>query len=247
MYHSESIILSKKPLREADLLVTFFSKEDGKLKGIARHAKKSKKRFGGVLETGYVVDLQFKRSSSSDLVTINEASLVEPLAYRELDLSTTVAIWLAAETVSRFLPDNEASHEKFELVKRFLAAIHEGRLTRQIVVYFMMKWIALCGYLPDLGHCIKCDQASESFHSFSPSLGGLVCHRCSSDAALGYVFETGSVDALKRIISGCLDESLTDKIFEDLLRFIFHYSMVLLGKPLKMEGYLPMLLELKTG
>ena len=244
MHHSESIILSKKPLREADLLVTFFSREDGKLKGVARHAKKSKKRFGSVLETGYVVDLHFKRSTGSDLVTINEAQLVEPLVYREIDLPRTAAIWLAAETVSRFLPDNEASHEKFELVKRFLAAIHEGRLTRQIVIYFMMKWISLCGYLPDLEHCIRCDEASESFHSFSPSLGGLICQRCSSDASLGYAFESGSVDALKRIISGSLDGPLTDKIYEDLLRFIFHYSMVLLGKPLKIEGYLPMLTEL---
>ena len=47
---SEAIVLRSYPLREADLLVTFFTREEGKLRGVARSAKKSRKRFGGALE-----------------------------------------------------------------------------------------------------------------------------------------------------------------------------------------------------
>ncbi len=47
---SEAIVLRSYPLREADLLVSFFTRQEGKLRGVARAAKKSKKRFGGSLE-----------------------------------------------------------------------------------------------------------------------------------------------------------------------------------------------------
>ena len=47
---SEAIVLRTYPLREADLLVTLFTRNEGRVKGVARSAKKSKKRFGGALE-----------------------------------------------------------------------------------------------------------------------------------------------------------------------------------------------------
>ena len=47
---SEAIVLRTYPLREADLLVTLFTRTEGKVRGVARSAKKSKRRFGGALE-----------------------------------------------------------------------------------------------------------------------------------------------------------------------------------------------------
>src|SRR6266496_1758711 len=47
---SEAIVLRSYPLREADLLVTLFTRAEGKVRGVARSAKKSKRRFGGALE-----------------------------------------------------------------------------------------------------------------------------------------------------------------------------------------------------
>src|ERR1022692_80627 len=46
---SEAIVLRTYPLREADLLVTLFTRAEGKVRGVARSAKKSKRRFGGAL------------------------------------------------------------------------------------------------------------------------------------------------------------------------------------------------------
>ena len=47
---SEAIVLRTYPLREADLLVTLFTRLEGKVRGVARSAKKSRRRFGGALE-----------------------------------------------------------------------------------------------------------------------------------------------------------------------------------------------------
>lgn len=218
MHHSESIIISKMPLREADLLVTFFSRADGKLKGVARHAKKSQKRFGGTLESGYVVDLQYSNPSNSGLATILQASLITPKLYRPQGLEAAAATWSALEFASRFLPDAEENREKFELLKRFLTAVHEGRLSRPILVFFLLKWISLCGYLPDMDQYVK----------------------------LGYNLGPETIKTLRSVVSGDIACDIKDQVYEDLLRFVFHYSMVILGKPLKLESYLPVLMEVSN-
>lgn len=220
MHHSESIIISKIPLREADLLVTFFSRADGKIKGVARHAKKSRKRFGGLLETGYVIDLSYTSPSKagSDLVRIDQASAISPKRYTSQTLESTTATWLALEFASRFLPDAEANGEKFELIKRFVTAIHGGRLTRPILLFFLLKWISLSGYLPDFKEQV-------------------------SMPGLHYKFKKGSLDTLRSIVAGNINCDINDPVFEDLLRFIFQYCMAILGRPLKLEGYLPILMD----
>lgn len=243
MHHSESIILAKRPLREADLLITFFSREDGKIKGVARSAKKSKRRFGGIWETGYVIDIHYATSARSDLASINQASLVAPRAAGKPSLASTSALWLAMELASRFLPEAEANREKFDLLRRFVTAIHEERLTRAILLFFLLKWIGLSGYLPDLTRCVKCGADSKSFNIFSAGLGGLVCDNCSPNTGPSYSLRPASPETLRMIMSGNVKCDISDKTFEDLLRFVFHYSMVLLGRPLEMESYLPMLME----
>jgi DNA repair protein RecO (recombination protein O) len=47
---SEALILRTYPFHEADLLVTFFTRAEGKIRGVAKAAKRSKRRFGGALE-----------------------------------------------------------------------------------------------------------------------------------------------------------------------------------------------------
>lgn len=221
MYKSESIILSKMPLKESDLLVRFFSLNDGKISGVARNARKSKKRFGGVLETGYIVEFSYFRRGSSDLYVIDDAKLLVPKTYKEKSLSSSTALWLGMELASKFLPDGEAGEQKFALLKRFVTAIHEGRLTRQILVFFLFRWVGLAGYMPDLGDTVESD-----------------------DFKFRHCFREGTAPLLKRIVSGDVDCDISAEAFGDALMFIFGYVTRILGKPLNIEEYYPILLEL---
>ena len=65
--HSEAIVLRTYPLREADLLVTFFTRAEGKVEGVAKSAKKSRKRFGGALEPGTFVRVYWEDQSARNL------------------------------------------------------------------------------------------------------------------------------------------------------------------------------------
>lgn len=217
MITSESIIMSKRPLGEADLLVTFFSRDGGKIKGIARHAKKSRKRFGGTLETGYIVNLQYVQSPASELVRLDHASLVAPKVHLKPSLGDTYALYLALEFAGRYLPDAEPNRGKYMLLRRFLSAIHENRMTRPVLIFFLMKWIALSGYEPDI------DQLP---------------------AEKGFDLDKGDMAMLKTIMKGEMDIDIKDISFEALLGFIFRYTMGILGKMPDSKTYLPMLMEL---
>ena len=71
---SEAIVLRSYPLREADLLVTFFTRAEGKLKGVARAAQKSRKRFGGALEPLTTVRLYWEDRERQELARIDSCT-----------------------------------------------------------------------------------------------------------------------------------------------------------------------------
>src|SRR5437016_14555522 len=83
---SEAIILRTYPLREEDLLVTFFTRLEGKVRGVARSAKKSKRRFGGALEPltydrAYYEDREGQELTRLDSFEVIEATLAGVVSY----------------------------------------------------------------------------------------------------------------------------------------------------------------------
>src|SRR5579859_956123 len=93
LQQSEAIVLRTSPLREADLLVTFLTRAQGKLRGVAKSAKRSKKRFGGALEPLTVVNAHWEvRGSEHELVRLDSCDvLVSPLT-ETVDYPRAVAL-----------------------------------------------------------------------------------------------------------------------------------------------------------
>src|SRR2546428_4530214 len=78
---SEAIVLRTYPLREADLLVTLFTRLEGKVRGVARSAKKSKRRFGGALEPLTYVRASYEDRERQELARLDFCEVLEsPLA-----------------------------------------------------------------------------------------------------------------------------------------------------------------------
>jgi DNA repair protein RecO (recombination protein O) len=208
MVSSESIVISKREFNDADLLVIFLSSLHGRLTGVAKNAKKSKKRFGGCLENGYVLLLNYERKRG-DLVTITSASLVSPLRYRTYSLHELYIMHFGLELALRFMPEGEIDEKRYELLKRFLISIHEGRLTRGIFIYFLLRWFNLSGFLPDIS-----------------SLG--------ADSNL----EDSTLERLQKILKGSIESEVSDEEMRKILEFITGFSAHILGTPLRSERYI---------
>jgi len=78
---SEAIVLRTYAMREADLLVTLFTRAEGKVRGVARSAKKSKRRFGGALEPLTYVRAFYDVRERQELARLDACEVLEsPLA-----------------------------------------------------------------------------------------------------------------------------------------------------------------------
>src|SRR5277367_4258509 len=73
---SESFILQTYPYRESDLIVSFFTRDQGKLRGIARRARRPKSSFGSGLERLSQVKMAYYQKENRELVSLNSCELV---------------------------------------------------------------------------------------------------------------------------------------------------------------------------
>src|ERR1041384_6935518 len=152
---AEAIILRTYPLREADLLVTLFTRLEGKIRGVARSAKKSKRRFGGALEPLTEVRASYSDREGQDLMRLDSCEVLESPLASEVSYPRAVALAHVAELLDELLPDREANDAVFRLALSGLAGLR-GTDVWLPVTYFELWVTRLMGYLPELSECIVC-------------------------------------------------------------------------------------------
>ncbi|HZU42540.1 MAG TPA: DNA repair protein RecO [Terriglobales bacterium] len=172
---SEAIVLRTYPLRESDLLVTLFTRTEGKVKGVAKAAKRSKKRFGGALEPLTYVRAYFEDRERQELARLDSCDvLLSPLA-TEVSYPRAVALGHVAEVLDELLPDREANDTMFRLARSVLANL-QGPAIWMPLTYFDLWTVRLVGFLPELTECIVCGSALNGSRAFYHALvDGLMC------------------------------------------------------------------------
>src|SRR2546428_12654741 len=106
LHQSDSIILKTYPLGEADRIVAFFSRDHGKLRGVANGARRMKNRFGASLEPLAHSRIQFFENENRDLVRIPSGALLDFLMKLFQDYDRAACAGRLVELIDRFLPDH---------------------------------------------------------------------------------------------------------------------------------------------
>src|SRR5213594_5053511 len=172
---SEAIVLRTYPLREADLLVTLFTREEGKVRGVARSAKKSRRRFGGALEPLTYVRVHYEDREQQELARLDSCEVLESPLAGEVGYARAVALGHVAQLLDELLPDREANDAVFRLALSVLAGLR-GADVWMPVTYFEPWMTRLMGYLPELSECIVCGRALNGSRAFFHALAdGLMC------------------------------------------------------------------------
>jgi DNA repair protein RecO (recombination protein O) len=172
---SEAIVLRTYPLRESDLLVTLFTRMEGKVKGVARAAMKSRRRFGGALEPLTYVRAFYDDRERQELARLDSCEVIESPMASEVSYSRAAALAHVAELLDELMPDREASDAVFRLslaVCRKCAARRCGCRSRT----FELWMTRLMGFLPEFSECVVCGRALDGHRAFYHALAdGLVC------------------------------------------------------------------------
>ena len=172
---SEAIVLRSYPVREADLLVTLFTRLEGKVHGVARAAKRSKRRFGGALEPLTYVRAYYADREQQELARLDACEILESPLSSEVTYPRVVALGHVAELLDELLPDRETNDPVFRLTLSVVAGLR-GRDVWLPITYFELWMTRLMGYLPDLSACMVCGRLLDGNRAFFHGLAdGLMC------------------------------------------------------------------------
>jgi DNA repair protein RecO (recombination protein O) len=178
-HQDEAIVLRTWPFHEADLLVSLFTREQGKVKGVARHAMKSRRRFGGALEPGTQVRAQYTERPREDLVRLDSFEIVWSPLSAPVDALRLAGLQLVVEVLDEAMPEMAAEDNVFRLAVAVLqeaGSREQGAAVWLPVTYFCLWMNRLMGWWPELGHCAACglDLKGETVW-WSPVADGVTC------------------------------------------------------------------------
>src|SRR5215472_9602861 len=155
---SEAIVLQTYPFHESDLVVSFLTRDQGKLRGVAKRARRPKSSFGSGLERLSQVRMSYFQRETRELVNLDSCDLIRSQFDLLSDYGTAVALDYVAEIAEQLLPPGEANERYFRLmlaVLEYLRSPDEGRVWRA-VTYFSLWSARLAGILPELHVCLAC-------------------------------------------------------------------------------------------
>jgi len=183
-HHGEAIVLRTWPFHEADLLVSLFTREQGKVKGVARHAMKSRKRFGGALEPATHVLAHYTERPKQELVRLDSFEILWSPLSAPIDTLRLAGLQLVVEVLEEAMPEGAVEDHVFRLAMTVLQGlgIREQGLGKASgvwlgVTYFCLWMNRLMGWMPELGHCAACGlDLRGAAVWWSPTADGVTCY-----------------------------------------------------------------------
>lgn len=153
---SEAYVLRTYPYKEGDLIVSFFTRDQGKLRGAAKRARRLKSPFGSALERLSRVRMAYYQRENAELVRIDGAELMESQFTLSASYEAGVALDYIAEVSEQLLPPAEPNERFYRLLNAVLGDLRAcaderlpGALWRA-VTYFTFWAVRLSGFLPEL-------------------------------------------------------------------------------------------------
>ena len=183
-YRSEALVLKSAPFDEAGLIVTLYSRDAGKLKGVRYGVRKPTSKMAGHLEPLNRVDMALARSRPAGIDTITQAQILESFPGLKASLEGVSRGIYLAELVDGFGTEGSANPELYSLLVDTLRFLNDSPEVELGLRYFELHLLKCSGFMPELYRCVECREVLQSGeHLFSPDVGGTLCPRCHPAAA----------------------------------------------------------------
>jgi len=210
LHESEAIILQSYPLGEADRLVSFVSRSAGRMRGVAKGAKRTKSRFGSTLERLSYIRIWYFERESRDLVRISQTELIESFLELFSDFESGAALALFSEISEAVLPEHEALDAPFRLLLLAARTVKATRKSEVPLAYFCFWTLKLAGWMPPLDQCVICGRALVDEPAYvASSLHGLACAKCKPMGSR--LLPKEAIVLARRMLSQKLEQLVEDK------------------------------------
>jgi DNA repair protein RecO (recombination protein O) len=182
---AEAVVLRQYALGEADRIIVLFTREFGKLRAVARGARKLRNRFGGSLEPFTHIRLHFFLKEGAELARIDHCEVVHAYMGQGMDLDRLYAFTYFAEIIQQIVEDNNANQYLFRLFISALQVAEETRVSVALVHYFEVWALKLSGWFPNYGTCSKCGKCVKDCGFYALlEVGQGLCAQCANERGL---------------------------------------------------------------
>jgi len=175
-----AVTLKSRKWGDADRIVTFYTKDLGKIRGVARGARRLKSRMGAALEPLAICDLNLFEKSGDSLYRVSQVDLIEPFVCFRSNLTLMVAAARMTNVVAAVTPDGDPDPQLFETLERGLYAMQSSDDPALTALLFQIRLLGQIGFRPQTDHCAACGTTRVILDpQFSPASGGVVCAPCA--------------------------------------------------------------------
>ena len=240
-FRSEAIVLKRTDFGEADRLLTLYSRAFGKLKAIAKGARKPQSRKTGHVDLFMRTQFLFARGKSLPIIT--QAEMVEAYpALREDLLRMTHASYMA-ELLDQFAVDEDPNRPLYRLLSDGLSWCATGEQLPLATRFYELHLLSLTGFQPQLFRCVGCNEPiQEQNQFFSAELGGVLCPSCYAKDRNGRSLSATALKVLRYLQSRDWDTvkglHLKRPLQTELEIIMQHYLTYTLERNLKSVAFL---------
>lgn len=240
---SAAVVIGSFPLGESDRVVTFFSRHYGRIRGVAKAARRMKSRFGGALELLTLGELLFFDTGRSELVRVDHFDVVHPFDRVRDDLERlSQAAWMA-ECVARLTAERDPNPLVYGLLVRALKSVEQGVSPRRVAVVFGVRLIDALGHRLRTDACVICGTRAPSGPrpvAMDVEAGGVVCAACDAGMPDLVRLEAASVAALRRLRILAWDEAAGARLGRaepELRALLERQAAHLIGQPTRTSRF----------
>lgn len=197
-YRTEAIVLRLLDYGESDRIVTFCTSEFGKLRGIAKGARRSRKRFANALEPFSSSHILFSRRGPDSLALIESSDVICHFPAIRADLEKTLSASYLIDLTDQFTLEDKKNEKLFQLLIGFLHLLETVPARESLLRFFEIRLLKLSGYDPLLDHCLICKAPldKERAYRFKAADGGLTCLACRPEGPDSVPVSLGTIRTL---------------------------------------------------
>jgi DNA repair protein RecO (recombination protein O) len=181
LHRAEAIVLKYTEYHETSKIVTFLTRDHGKLAGLVKGAKRPKSRFGSSLEPITHLEVMYYAKEGRSLNNITQTDVIESFDAVKRDFDRLAYGGYIVELCNGFVQEGEEPSEIFSLVLDTLHTLSDWTGDLALLASgFALRFLALTGFAPSLDRCTRCgNRVSERTKiRFSPGEGGVLCSEC---------------------------------------------------------------------
>ncbi|HGE73078.1 TPA: DNA repair protein RecO [Candidatus Poribacteria bacterium] len=241
---SNAIVIGHYSLGEADKIIVFFTRDYGKVRAVARGAKRLKNRLSGRTEIFTYGDLIYFERVGKDLHTINSFDIIESFQKIKEDLLKMAYCSYIADLIQHVTPESEPDPDTFDLMLSAMYLIESTADAEMVVRAFEIRLLERIGLNPRLDSCIICSgEINDNTPKFSIQSGGVICGKCAKLGHHAFNISYESLEIMRKMANIPLEvipslnilESNRQEIKKILMGFLsFHVDM----KNLRSLGFL---------